>query len=94
VLAPVTRESTLAVAVSTLTAFALFQPLRRRVQRAVDRRFDRTRYDGQTTATMFADQIRNEVDLGRLRNTLVSTAAAAVRPTDARVWLRTAGDEQ
>jgi hypothetical protein len=94
VLAPVTRESTLAVAVSTLTAFALFQPLRRRVQRAVDRRFDRTGYDGQTTATMFADQIRNEVDLGRLRNTLVSTAAAAVRPTDARVWLRTAGDEQ
>ena len=48
-LAPVTRENTFAVAVSTLVAFALFQPLRRRVQRVVDRRFDRARYDGQRT---------------------------------------------
>jgi hypothetical protein len=94
VLAPVTRESTFAVAVSTLIAFAVFQPVRRRVQQAVDRRFDRTRYDGQATATVFANQIRNEVDLGRLRAALVSTATTAVRPTDARVWLRAAGDEQ
>jgi hypothetical protein len=94
VLAPVTRESTFAVAVSTLIAFALFQPVRRRIQQAVDRRFDRTRYDGQATATVFADQIRNEVDLRRLRAALVSTATTAVRPTDARVWLRATGDER
>lgn len=94
VLAPLTQESTFAVAVSTLIAFALFQPLRRRIQRAVDQRFDRTRYDGQATATVFADQIRNEVDLGRLRAALISTATTAVRPTDARVWLRSAGDER
>ena len=94
VLVPLTRESTFAVAVSTLIAFALFQPLRRRIQRAVDQRFDRRRYDGQATATLFADQIRHEVDLGRLRAALVSTATNAVRPTDARVWLRSAGDEQ
>jgi hypothetical protein len=92
-LAPVTNENTFAVAVSTLIAFGLFQPLRRRVQRGVDRRFDRARYDGQTTAAAFADQIRNEVDLGRLRTALVSTATDAVRPTDARLWLRAAGDE-
>jgi hypothetical protein len=94
VLAPVTRESTIAVAVSTLIAFALFQPVRRRIQQAVDGRFDRARYDGQATATVFAEQIRNEVDLGRLRAALVSTATTAVRPTDARVWLRAAGDER
>ena len=66
-LTPVTDESTLAVAASTLVAFALFQPLRRRVQRAVDRRFDRARYDGQRTTAVFADRVRNEVDLVTLR---------------------------
>jgi len=93
ILAPITKANTFAVAVSTLMAFGLFQPLRRRVQRAVDRRFDRARYDGQTTTAQFADQIRNEVDLGRLRSALVSTATDAVRPTSSRLWLRAARDE-
>ena len=87
-LAPVTRENTFAVAVSTLIAFALFQPLRRRVQRVVDRRFDRARYDGTQMTTVFADRVRNEVDLGILRDELVATAAGAVRPTGAGLWLR------
>ena len=91
VLAPLTKENTLAVAVSTLVAFALFQPLRRRVQRLVDRRFDRARYDGQMTSSVFADRVRNEVDLGTLREALVTTAAGAVRPTGAELWLRTRG---
>ena len=88
-LTPVTDESTLAVAASTLVAFALFQPLRRRVQRAVDRRFDRARYDGQRTTAVFADRVRNEVDLWTLRDALVGTAAGAVRPSGAGLWLRT-----
>ena len=64
VLAPFTNENTIAVAASTLVAFALFQPLRRRVQRAVDHRFDRARYDGQRTADAFAEHVRSDVDLG------------------------------
>jgi hypothetical protein len=89
VLAPVTRESTLAVAASTLVAFALFQPVRRRVQRAVDRRFDRARYDGQRMVDAFAEHLRSEVDLGILRSSLSATATRAVRPASAVVWLRT-----
>ena len=86
-LTSVTEVNTLAVAASTLVAVALFQPLRRRVQRAVDRRFDRARYDGQRTTAVFADRVRNEVDLGTLRTALVATASEAVRPTGAGLWL-------
>jgi hypothetical protein len=87
VLSPITSENTLAVAASTLVAFALFQPLRRRVQRAVDRRFDRARYDGQRTVDAFAEHLRSDVDLGSLRGALAATADQAVRPVSASVWL-------
>jgi hypothetical protein len=88
VLAPVTDENTLAVAASTLAAFALFQPLRRRVQRVVDRRFDRARYDGQRTVDAFARRLRDETDMGRVTNDLAGTATAAVAPTSLAIWLR------
>jgi hypothetical protein len=87
-LAPFTRENTIAVAASTLTAAAVFQPLRRRVQRAVDRRFDRARYDGQRTVDAFAERLRSDVDLGSLRASLAATADQAVRPAGSVVWLR------
>ena len=87
VLEPFTNENTIAVAASTLVAFALFQPIRRRVQRAVDHRFDRARYDGQLTADAFAEHLRSDVDLGSLRSSLAATADRAVRPTGAAVWL-------
>jgi hypothetical protein len=83
-----TQGETLAVAGSTLASFALFQPVRRRVQDTVDRRFDRARYDAQRTVDAFAEEVRNEVDLVRLRMALVATSEDAVRPVGATVWLR------
>jgi hypothetical protein len=94
ILAPVTRENTLAVAASTLVALGLFGPLRRAVQRAVDRRFDRARYDARMTTALFVDRVRSEVDLGRLRAELVATASEAVRPAAAELWLRAGVDER
>jgi len=87
ILDTVTRGDTLAVAASTLLAFALFQPLRQRVQRAVDRRFDRARYDAERTAAAFADRLRDQVDLDALASDIRATATQAVRPTSASVWL-------
>ena len=78
---------TVAVAVSTLIAFALFQPLRRRVQQAVDRRFDRARVDGERLAEVFATRLSTEVDLDRLAAELRTTARQAVRPASASIWL-------
>ena len=72
----------------TLAAFAAFQPVRRRVQVVVDRRFDRARYDQQRTIDSFAGRIRDEVDLTTLRHDLVATTDDAVRPVAADVWLR------
>jgi hypothetical protein len=92
VLAPITNENTLAVAASTLVAFALFQPLRRRVQRAVDRRFDRARYDGERVVASFAGRLRDQVDLGSLELEVARVAFDTVRPTRATVWLRIARD--
>jgi hypothetical protein len=91
VLAPFTQENTIAVAASTLIAFALFQPLRRRVQHAVDRRFDRARYDGEQTVQAFSGRLRHETDLARAATALLATASDSVHPTTAGVWLRGPG---
>jgi len=88
VLAPVTQGATLAVAASTLGAFALFQPLRRRVQQVVDRRFDRARHDGQRTVDALAVRLRDEVDLGQIRAGALATIGETVRPAHAAVRLR------
>ena len=81
------ESETLVVAASTLAAFALFQPVRRRVQRAVDRRFDRARYDAQLTADAFAGRLRDEVELGVLTGELERAVVEAIRPSSAIVWL-------
>lgn len=87
-LAPVTDENTFAVAASTLLAAALFQPLRRRVQRSVDRRFNRARVDAQLATDSFGVQLRDEVDLATLERQLVLVARSSVQPNDAGLWLR------
>jgi len=87
-LAPLTQENTIAVAASTLAVAALFQPVRRRVQRAVDRRFHRSRYDAERTLHAFAGHLRDEVDLARLNDAVVVTANDAVRPSSSGLWLR------
>ncbi len=83
-----TGGETLAVAGSTLLAFALFQPLRRRVQRAVDRRFDRSRYDGERTSAAFSERLRDEVDLATVTADLDATVRGVMAPTVMSVWLR------
>jgi hypothetical protein len=87
-MASFTQASTLAVAASTLAVFALFQPLRRRIQSIVDRRFDRRRYEADRTAAVFAERLRDEVDSDRLRLELDRVLAQTVAPASAFVWLR------
>ena len=87
-LAGFTQGETLAVAASTLVAFALFQPLRRRVQRAVDRRFDRARVDTERTAAEFTERVRDEVAIEAVAADLERTIEVAVKPASLRLWLR------
>jgi hypothetical protein len=87
-LAPLTQSNDLAVAVSTLIVFALFAPIRRRVQGLVDRRFNRTRYDAERTVAAFAERLRDEVDLEQLRAEILATVAATVEPSSVSLWLR------
>ncbi len=91
-LAGFTQGETLAVAASTLAAFALFQPLRRRIQVAVDRRFDRARYDGEQLVGAFGDRLRDEVELDAIRAEIPATIDLAVRPRQVGLWLRSGGE--
>jgi hypothetical protein len=88
VLEPITGGNTLVIAGSTLVVAALFQPLRTRVQRAVDRRFDRSRYDGERLLAALGERLRDEVDLTTISADVLATVDAAVRPSAAGLWLR------
>jgi hypothetical protein len=87
-LEPFTGSSTLAVAASTLAVAAAFNPARRRLQAAVDRRFDRARYDAARAVDAFAARLRNQVDLDEVTAGLRDTVVATVAPTRVAVWLR------
>jgi len=90
-LEPLTGSSTVAVAVSTLAVAGVFNPVRRRLQEAVDRRFDRARYDAAQAVEAFAARLRNQVDLDEVTTGMRDTVAATVAPTCVAVWLRPAG---
>ena len=79
--------STWAVAGSTLAAAALFTPLRRRVQRAVDRRFNRARYDADRMVDGFAARLQDAVDLDTVRADLATVVGAALEPAQVSVWI-------
>ena len=88
ILRPLTGGSEVAVAASTLLSFALFQPLRHRIQGVVDRRFFRSRYDAVRILDAFSSRLRDEVDLDAVRADLVDAAHRTVQPVHANVWLR------
>jgi hypothetical protein len=80
-------SSPIAVAASTLAAAALFSPVRARVQRLVDRRFNRVRYDADATVAAFSARLREAVDLDAVRMDLLDVVGRAVEPAHAAIWI-------
>jgi MFS family permease len=80
-------KTPVAVAVATLAAAALFNPLRRRVQRVIDRRFNRARYDADRTVAAFAARLKDEVDLDSIRDDLAGAVHRALEPAHVSVWM-------
>jgi hypothetical protein len=80
-------SSPVAVASSTLAVAALFNPVRRRVQRAVDRRFNRARYDAEETVAAFAAGLKDAVDLDSVRDDLARVVQQALEPAQVSIWI-------
>jgi hypothetical protein len=86
--ADATRSNTLVVAASTLLVAALFQPIRRRVQAPVDRRFNRAHMDAEVTAAAFAERLRDVVEITAVASDLARTIDQTVKPSAQGLWLR------
>jgi len=82
------RDSSLVVAAATLAVAGVFQPARRRIQQAVDRRFNRRRHDTAETIQAFSTHLRDQVDLDTLQGELLAVVDQTMQPTQASLWLR------
>ena len=85
------RDSSLVVAAATLAVAALFQPARRRIQAAVDRRFNRRRHDAAKTIAAFSDRLHQQIDLDSVTVELLAVVDQTMQPTQVSLWLRPSG---